>query len=85
MSNFDVFADDEMVLGGNQVHSPARRLYVASMIAALVTAVGFGAVSMVSASHGQTQRIAHRFTLVQQPIFVEQGAVASKQSATELP
>ena len=85
MTSFETYADDEAGLTRDEIHSTMRRLFVASMVTALVMAVGAGLMAMAPASHSEAQRAAQRFALVQQPIFVDQGAVASKQSGIELP
>lgn len=85
MDNAQYFADEEIGLTRNEIRFAAKRMLLASMVAALVVAVGALSLAFISTSHDYARVAPHRFALAQQPIFVNQGAVATKQAEIELP
>ena len=76
---------EEIGFTREETRSMARRLFVASLVTALIFAVAV-TVAMVSPGSSDAAYLAPRkITLVQQPIFVDQGIVAVKPSGIELP
>ncbi len=85
MDNDQYFADEEIGLTRNEIRFAAKRMLLASMVAALVVAVGALSLAFIPAFHDYAHVAPHRFALAQQPIFVNQGVVATKQAEIELP
>jgi hypothetical protein len=90
MSGAEFIDDEEIAIGltRNEIRLRARRQFVASLAAAIVSAGGAVSMALVPASHNYTQVAPHKFALVQQATFVtplEHGVVSAKQSQIELP
>ena len=85
MSATAYFDHEEIGLTREETRSMARRLFVASLVTALIFAVAMTLAMVIPGSHDAEYVAPRKISQVQQPIFVDQGAVAVRRFEIELP